>query len=520
MSDQEVILRALELVRRRVWLARALHAAAIVLGMVVVALLLWRVLHIFAARAPAVAAAAALAALLLWAGSLFLLARNFLVARHTLGAAAASADARAGLKDELKTAHWFVQHPIPSPWIDAQLAHAAQSARRLNPAAVLPLRLERRELIGGAAAALLITAAWLVQPLAPPSDAAVAAEALPEAQAGQVQLLRELIGQTQDEATANKLREALAAFERKSATGEEKQRALSEAQRAIEQQGLQAASSREGLYRLADELHGNKRLEEVARALEEGDAAQAARLMQQLAGPYDSTKRQDEAASSQQRGDERDLERLLSRAAKGEDPAGQSETGSAAAKEAADRLNEIAQQLEAQNQLSQAAQALQQLQLAVAKRSLLSASRFGQQAAQNNTPAPQSEQTNMPGGMTFRTTAAARETTASRQQEGGKTGSALGEAQADPVLGAKATPLEVQLKQAAIAGERREAAEGAANSWFYADSKQQNSILGFDGAQARSGFTLGQSTALDGLSIRHRQLVKDYFMALRQDAPP
>jgi hypothetical protein len=384
---------------------------------------------------------------------------------------------------------------------------------------LLPLRLERRELIGGGAAALLIAAAWLVPPLAPPSDAA-AAEALPEAQASQVQLLRELIGQTQDEATAKKLQQALAAFERKTATGEEKQRALSEAQRAIDQQDLQAASAREGLYRLADKLRGNKRLEEVARALEEGDAARAARLMQQMAAPHDSINRQDEDAPSERRDEERDLERLLNEAAKGEDRAGQSEAGSAAAREAVDRLNEIAQQLEVQDQLSRAARALQQLQLAVAQRSPLSAGRFGQQAAQNSTPAPQSGQTSMPGGMMFRTTAVARETTASQQQEGSKTGSARGDSQADPVLGAKATPLEVQLKQEAIAGQRQEEDKGAAKSWFYTDSQQQKSILGFEDTRARSGFTLGQSTAFDGVSIRHRQIVKDYFMALRQDTPP
>ena len=70
MSNREVILQALERVRRRLELGRALHDAATVLGIVAVGLLLWRVLHIFAGSAPAVAAAV-LAALLLWVGGLF-----------------------------------------------------------------------------------------------------------------------------------------------------------------------------------------------------------------------------------------------------------------------------------------------------------------------------------------------------------------------------------------------------------------------------------------------------------------
>ncbi|HTS55140.1 MAG TPA: hypothetical protein VMH26_17855 [Burkholderiales bacterium] len=519
MSDQEVILRALELVRRRLRLTRALHDGATVWAMIVVAVLLWRVLHLFAGRAPAVVAVAVLAALLLWVAGLFLLARSVLVARCTLDVAATSADARAGLKDELTTAHWFVQHPIPSPWIDAQVARAARSARDLNAAALFPLRLERRELVGAAAAVLLIVAAWLVPPLAPPSDASVV-EALPEAQAAQVQLLRELIGQTRDEATAKKLQQALDVYERKTATGEEKQRALSEAQRAIEQQEVQAASRREGLYRLADKLRGNKRLEEVARALGEGDAAGAARSMQQVAGSNDSTGHQDDAASSSPGDEEQELERLLNEAARGEDQAEQNGAASAAGRQAVDRLQQIAQQLEVQDQLSQAARTLQRLQLAVAQRSQLSAGRFGRQAAQNSTPAPESGQTSMPGGMMFRTTAVARETTASEQQESSKTGSALGDSRADPVLGAKVTPLAVQLKQEAIAGQRQSEDQGTAKSWFYADSRQQKSTLELEDVRAAARFTLGQSAALDGVSVRHRQIVKDYFTAQRQDAPP
>ena len=72
--------------------------------------------YVFAGRPPVVAGAV-LAALLLWAAGLFLLVRSALAGRSTLGAAAAAADAGAGLKDELKTAYWFLEHPLPSPWI-------------------------------------------------------------------------------------------------------------------------------------------------------------------------------------------------------------------------------------------------------------------------------------------------------------------------------------------------------------------------------------------------------------------
>ena len=509
MSDQEVILRALELVRRRLRLSRALRDAAIVSGMVAVLLVLWRVLYLFPGRA-ALAAAAVLAALLLLVAGLLLLVRSALVARCTLGGAAALADARAGLTDELQSAHWFLQHPTPSPWVEAQVAHAARSARRLKPAALFPLRFGGRGLIAASAAPLMVVVAWLVPPLAPPSDAAVG----PEAQGSQVHLLRELADQVRDETTARKLREAIAAVENRDATTAEKQRALADAQRTLEQQDLQAASAREGLYRLADKLRGQQRLEDVAKALEEGDAARAANLVRGMASAP-GAEGQEGDASVEGRRDERDLERLLDVVARGQGSE-QIEAASAAAKETVDRLKEIAQQLDTQERLSQSVRALQQLQLMVAQRSPLAAGRFGQQAAQNSTPAPQTGQTNMPGGMMFRTTAVARETTPSEQQEGSKTGSALGDSRADSVLGAKATSLEVQLKQEAVPDRPRQD-DRAGAGWFYTESRQQAATVGFEEVRSGAQSALGQSAALDAVSIRHRRMVKDYFTATRQD---
>jgi len=511
MSDQEVILRALELVRRRLRLSRALRDAAIVSGMVAVLLVLWRVLYLFPGRAV-LAATAVLAALLVLVAGLLLLVRSALVARCTLGGAAALADARAGLTDELQSAHWFLQHPTPSPWVEAQVAHAARSAGRLKPAALFPVRFGRRGLIAASAGPLMVVMAWLVPPLAPPSDAAVAA--LPEAQASQVHVLRELADQVPDETTARKLREAIAAVENRDATTAEKQRALAEAQRALEQQDLQAASAREGLYRLADKLRGQQRLEDVAKALEEGDAARAAKLVRGMASAP-GAEGQEGDASVEGRRDERDLERLLDVVARGQG-AEQSEAASAAAKETVDRLKEIAQQLDTQERLSQSVRALQQLQLMVAQRSPLAAGRFGQQAAQNSTPAPQTGQTNMPGGMMFRTTAVARETTPSEQQEGSKTGSALGDSRADSVLGTKATSLEVQLKQEAVPDRPRQD-DRAGAGWFYTESRQQAATVGFEEVRSGAQSALGQSAALDAVSIRHRRMVKDYFTATRQD---
>jgi hypothetical protein len=515
MSDRQVILQALEQIRRRLRLTRALHDIALILGMVAVALLLWRVPHVFASQ-PAVLAAAVLTALLSWIASAWLLLRSRMGARSTLGAAAAAADAGAGLKDELKTAYWFLEQPSLSPWVSAQIARAAQSARRLEPAALVPLRPDRTTLAGGSAALALVVAVWLLPPFAPGSDAAPPADVVSEADARQAQLLRELIPQTEDAATAAKLEQALRTLERKTATDAEKQRALAKAKEAVEQQNLQAASTREGLYKLSEKLSGNKALAEVAKALEEGDAAKAARMMQNTAAARDAAKGKEAGSSTpDQHEQEKDLDQLLKEATQGDDKTTQA-NASVAAREAIDRLNQIAEKLEVQSKLREAAQSLSRLQLAVAQRSQMAAGRFSRSQSQSSTPSPDSGQTNMPGGVMFRSAAVAQENRPSQQQEGSKTGAALGDSEADPVLGKKVTPLDVQLKREAVTGEQQEDAEGKPKNWYYTESKQQASVVDYQGVGARSSFALGQSTGPEGISIQHRQIVKDYFMTLRQ----
>ncbi len=509
MSNREVILQALERVRRRLELGRTLHDAALVLGMLAAGLLLWRVPLVFSGSAPAYAAAI-LAALLLWGGGLFLLACRRLAPRRTLGEAAASADARAGLKDELATARWFLQYPVTSPWVEAQAARAAESARRLDPVALLPLRLGWPGLSGGAAAVLILVAACLAQPVLSPSDAAGDPQPLAQAQARQVQLIRALISEQHGEATARTLESALTMLERKTATPEQKRRALLDAEGAIGQQGLEAAALRDRLYRLAASLRGNQRTEEVVRALERGNAQLAAKLLQQLSGQPGATGSDRQSAAATQSDVEQELARLLATVADDEDQAQGAGSG-AAARQAADRLTRIGERLAAQDQWSQAVSALAQLQQAVAQEpsSAIAGSRQqaagrGSENAKAGAAGPNVQQAGINGP-----------DTGPSGREGGKPGAAAGDAQSDPVLGRKIVPLAVRLRQESI-----DAANAAAQEWFYTETKKRASRLDLEPARARSEFTLGQSAALEGVALRNRQIVKEYFMALHQGARP
>jgi hypothetical protein len=184
-------------------------------------------------------------------------------------------------------------------------------------------------------------------------------------------------------------------------------------------------------------------------------------------------------------------------------------------REAVDRLNKIAQQLDVQGQMNQASGALSQLQLSVAQRSALSAGRFGQQAANSSMPSPETGNTVMPGGVMFRAAAVAKESARSQESEGAKTGDATGDSQADPLFGDKANRLEAQLRREAIPQESKPGEEGS-QAWFYAESKEQKSQVQTQNVQARSSYAQAETAGPEGISIRHRQIVKDYFMSQRE----
>lgn len=513
MSNREVILQALERVRRHLEFGRALHDAAIVLGIVAVGMLLWRALQL-CAGSPPVVAAAVLVALLLWVGGLFVLARRRLVPRCTLGDAAASVDARAGLKNELTTASWFLEHPVPSPWVDAQVARAVKSARGLDPAALLPLRVDWRELSGGTVAALLLVAAWLAPPMVPASDAARDLRPQPQAQDHQVQFIRGLLREERDEPTVTNLERALAVLERKTASADEKRRALLEADGAIEQQALEAAALRERLYRLAASLRGIERTQEVARALEGRNAQLAAKLLQQMAEQQSPAGLEQRRALPRPSDEEQELARLLATVASEKDQA-QGNSSSAAAREAADRLGRIAQRLAAQDHWSQAAHALEQLRQAVAQDSLSSLAGSRLQASGRGSDNGRTEV----AGANVQQTGINGPDGNPSGHEGSKPGAATGDAQSDAVLGEKVAPLAAQLRQEAIDAEGQGAAT-APKSWFYVETKQQQSNIDLENVSARSEFTLAQAAAREGLAVRNRQIVKEYFMALRQGARP
>src|SRR5215471_12614232 len=124
MSDKELIIGSLRRVERRLRTNRLLDELTIGSTLFVAIPLLLKIWDLFEPLQGATIS--------IIVGSWVLLFSAYVIwrftKRGTLNEAAASADSKADLHDELKTAFWFINNPRPSEWVDAQIRRAARNA--------------------------------------------------------------------------------------------------------------------------------------------------------------------------------------------------------------------------------------------------------------------------------------------------------------------------------------------------------------------------------------------------------
>jgi hypothetical protein len=515
---QKAIGLALERIERRLRLNRTLRQATLVAGLVVLALLTARGLRWLGDTRPAASALLILLAVLVATALLLLLVASVMRQRVTLAGAAAEADGRAGLKDELTSACWFMESLPTSLWIGAQLERAARTAAKLQPARLIPLRVPAPALGALAVAVVVLAVLWSVPPLAPARGLAAAAGALSAAEQAQVRALRALAEALPDSEAARKLEAALQKLEQGGSSAEERRSALAQAQDAVQQIRLEAASTREALHRAAEALRGQPGMEAVAEALAQGDAHKAAELLAEMQPQAAEPKGDKPPAPEPVTGGaaDRSLEQALLEAS--EVTGAQPEAVSAEAmQQAVDRLNEIASELAASSYVNEAWQKVRGPQLDVAQPAALTASRFAEETIGNSQPSPATGETPMGGGSMFRSAAVAEGKGRTEQEGGTRAGDALGDGPPDPLLGEGGERLEAQLKQAGLSGPEAEG-EDEGEAWYYAESREQKAFAGWRNVQARASSAQAEAGSNEGISIQHRQIVKDYFMNLREDA--
>jgi hypothetical protein len=258
-------------------------------------------------------------------------------------------------------------------------------------------------------------------------------------------------------------------------------------------------------------------MEEVAQALAQGDAKAAAELLGRAQSQSAAaSRRRGYGSPGEESGDSAPQSPL--------NPATEStyaaQAGTAAGSEAAavsvDRLKEIAAQLEAASSVNDAWQQVRGPQLAAAQASALSAGRFSEEAPVTSSPIPSPAEGDKPmrGGAMFRAAAVAQGDGRNEQEGGSRAGEAEGDAPPDALLGASGERLEAQLKRQGVSGEEEQ--RDGDQQWYYAQSKQQSALVGWSEVQARTRFAAAQASGNEGISIQHRQIVKDYFMDLRK----
>jgi hypothetical protein len=84
--------------------------------------------------------------------------------RPRLAAVAAAVDAKAGLRDELVSAHWFATHAGQDPFVELHLRRAAQTAGGLTIGSFFPPRVPRAAAAVAVAASIVGTGAWSLPP--------------------------------------------------------------------------------------------------------------------------------------------------------------------------------------------------------------------------------------------------------------------------------------------------------------------------------------------------------------------
>ena len=289
MSDREILLTALDGVERRLRVNRNLdvltRAATAMLAAALAAVLLQALVGprpgVFGLTLPV--ALFALACLVV-AGIALVRART----RRPLEETAAEADRRGGLHDTLGSALWFAQQGTASPWIPLLLGRASRLAAGLDVVRLVPIVVPRGVRVVLLLAIALAGVSWLA-PKLPPLRASVPNDATaipPDGAAEQIAVLRQLADQAAqrgDEKAKAKLQRVLAALERSGASPEDKRKALDEAREFVSQRSFEAATDRERLRQIADQLGGRSEFGEVTQALRDGDAKGAAEALKRLA---------------------------------------------------------------------------------------------------------------------------------------------------------------------------------------------------------------------------------------------
>lgn len=511
MRDHEVILSLLGRVARRLWADRALQEIGFGLSLVLFSLLAYRLVQPALGATPGGTVAAAGFSVVLGAGLACVLRRA--ARRTTLAQAAAAVDARARLKDEVKTAYWLCAQGEASPFAQLQIARAARTVARLDARRLAPARAPRSWWTAGLLAVALSGTGFVVAPVSHSWET----DAAEESGTGTAGDLRALLEEAPRDAATEKLERALAALEARDAPLRERQRALAQAREAQDEINLRAVAAREAMSELASAMATREELQSAARALREGRAAEALELLHRMAGEERAAGADGEEQSAQTLREDGEFEASTERASR--------ELRSRNLKLSEDTLNRVLRNiqdaqavLETQNRVNEVRRRMENFLVAGSQRSPLTAGQFDRRAATPNpTPAPETGSADLQGGTVFRQGAVARDDRQDEAREGSITGAAEGHAEALAVEGDKTGRLEAKLKLETVqAGAEASGEVPAPTTWHYAATQSATAQTAFAEVRGRAQFSRAGVIGAESVPLRQRRLVKEYFINLHE----
>lgn len=438
-----------------------------------------------------------------------------------LARAAAVADTRGNLHDELKTAYWFMGLGGDSPWIDLQIQRAAETARGLDPRGLVPTTVPRRFLTAlGLFVALQILA--FIPMEGPLLTFATAADSttIAASQAQQLEEIRDLVQATETEEDAEvlaQLEETLRALEADQLSMEELLRDLREAQNMLEEGNLEMNAMEEALAELAKGFQDSEELGDFAEALEDENLDLASELMRELSENLSNLTDEEtaelmaqlqEAAMSDLPGLEELLESLKEAA---EALANQdTQTAEEALEEAAERLEQMSDRKEAQEGRNEASEQAESMGEQATDQQSGMEQLLGMQQGEGGEDSAES-------GMAMPSDEVKQSAGSSEAQDpSGPPGHATSESMGGEQEFGAATTLEVQLSMEVLdEPEPRPESEPDPDDVFKGASRQESSTLQYRDVRSPSSYAEGSALDVDQIPWRYRSLVKKYFLAIR-----
>jgi hypothetical protein len=516
MKERETIIGVLHDLGRRLWIARAIRETAFGVCVVLFCLVCFKLIEPAIASDVPSAAAAVRVALLAMIAAVVVEVANHSARKITTGQAAAQADAGAHLKDELKSACWFLSEKPMSPFTLLQVQRAAATAAGLDLAALAPRRLPAGALFAAGLGLVLAALTWLTPQLSHSWDSSREAGAQERRESAD---LRSLLKGAPPDAEIAKLDQALGKLQQAGISREERMRALADARDAIDQANMEASAARESVANLAESLKADSKFEQVARAMNDGRLGDALALMRKLKTDAAGV-REEKTSEPAGRGEVPESPSGQVQESAGRDLSGKN---AAVNQDAMNRvinaLEQANEKIEVQNRVNNVRRRMDDNLIATTQRSQLAASQFDNRSnAPNPTPSPETGSTDMRGGTLFRQAAVAREE-GGNAREGSRTGDASGDSPALPLEGAATRRLDAQLKLEAILQKYDAGDEPNGRGdpgWFYSASREQKSVLQAWSVRTDIGYDREVAADRDRVPVRQKNIVKNYFLNLHE----